>query len=156
MIKINITNITCSPINWIIAGKPVIRNFDECRVIKFALDILEKQAEQSGKEKTVAVIAPYKHQIRELRKTIPKFAKLNISIDTVDGFQGKECDIVLFGLTRTRGLFRFLADERRLNVALSRAKDQVIIVGNREYAIKHTLLEKVCNACKVLDASKQL
>ena len=71
-------------------------------------------------------------------------------IDTVDGFQGKEADIVIFGITHTTGPFRFLADERRLNVALSRAKDQIIIVGNREYAEKKRLLAKIADECKVV------
>ena len=44
---------------------------------------------------------------------------------TVDGFQGRECDIVIFSVTRTTGSYRFLADDRRLNVAISRARNQL-------------------------------
>ena len=69
---------------------------------------------------------------------------------------GKEADIVIFGITRKTGPFRFLADERRLNVALSRAKDQLIIVGNREYAEKKRLLAKIADACKVVNDYPEL
>ena len=80
---------------------------------------------------------------------MPKYEGLNISIDTVDGFQGKESDLVIFGITRTAGPFRFLADKRRLNVALSRAKDQIIILGYMRYARKHKLLSQIADMCQV-------
>ena len=93
------------------------------------------------------IIVPYRQQVIELKRIIPEYERF---IDTVDGFQGKEADVVIFGITRTTGPHRFLADDRRLNVALSRAKDQIIIVGNREYASKHGLLAKIASACKVV------
>ena len=75
---------------------------------------------------------------------------LNVSIDTVDGFQGKESDIVIFSLTRTTGSYRFLSDVRRLNVALSRARDRLIIVGNMEYAKRNSLLSTIASNCTIL------
>ena len=67
---------------------------------------------------------------------------------TVTG-QGKEEDIVIFSMTRTTGSYRFLADERRLNVALSRAKDQIFIVGNKEYCEKSVLLQSIMERCEI-------
>ncbi len=88
---------------------------------------------------------PYKHQVATLRKELENFnfQNLDVSIDSVDGFQGKECDIIIFSLTRTQGSFRFLADKRRLNVAISRARDKIIIVGNIEYASQNELLDDI-------------
>lgn len=130
--------------------KPLIRNLDECRIIK---DLLDETAEHSDGIKDVAVIVPYRYQVNELRRVVPKYENLSIAIDTVDGFQGKESDLVIFGITRTTGPFRFLADERRLNVALSRAKDQIIIIGNTEYARRHRLLSLIADMCRVVTES---
>lgn len=71
----------------------------------------------------------------------------NIKIDTVDGFQGKECDVIIFSVTRTAGSYRFLSDTRRLNVALSRARDRLIIVGNAEYAKGSKILSEIMKYC---------
>ena len=126
--------------------KPAIYNLDECWIIKDLLNEMEAAAEN---ERSIAIIFPYRQQVCELRRIIPECKKLKITIDTVDGFQGRESDVVIFGITRTTGSYRFLADDRRLNVALSRARDQLIIIGNREYATKHRLLERIATACKV-------
>lgn len=96
---------------------------------------------------TIGIITPYKGQAALLKKTINPSA--NIKIDTVDGFQGKECDVVIFSVTRTTGSYRFLADKRRLNVALSRARDRIIIVGDIEYARKKALLLDIMNYCDI-------
>ena len=92
-------------------------------------------------------ISPYRGQVGKLRKSLSKIN--NIKVDTVDGFQGKECDIVIFSITRTFGPYRFLADYRRLNVALSRAKDYIYIIGNVDYAKKNPLLNKIIKKFKV-------
>ncbi|MCR9084365.1 MAG: Upf1 family helicase, partial [Cyclobacteriaceae bacterium] len=83
---------------------------------------------------------PYSAQVRYLRSLIfesfdfpnlKAFADL-ITIDTVDGFQGQERDLMLISLTRSneRGEIGFLADERRMNVALTRAKRKLVLIGD--------------------------
>ena len=86
--------------------------------------------------------------LRKLLQT-ESLRNLDINIDSVDGFQGKECDVVIFSITRTVGSFRFLADERRLNVALSRARDKLIIIGNLDYTVRNSLLKAVSAASKI-------
>lgn len=132
--------------------KPQVFNNDEVGIIdrllrKIIVQIPKNQLNQT----TIAIIAPYRAQVLSLRKRClslnSEFVK--IDIDTVDGFQGKESDIVIFSVTRTSGSYRFLADDRRLNVALSRAKDKLYIIGNCEYAKKQKLLNKIINNCNI-------
>ena len=98
-------------------------------------------------ETTIGIITPYRAQATLLRKKIQPSE--NIKIDTVDGFQGKERDVIIFSVTRTDGSYRFLADKRRLNVALSRAKNKIIIVGDTEYAKRNGLLSEIMRYCTV-------
>lgn len=128
--------------------KQQIYNLDECSIISSLICRLDKEA---NKEQSIAVIAPYRSQVNRLRKTIrtltPKY--VNIRVDTVDGFQGKESDIVIFSLTRTHGSYKFLADVRRLNVALSRAKNCIYIIGYWEYAKENKLLNSISEHCDI-------
>ena len=94
--------------------------------------ILEKTAEllASGVPAAdIAVIAPYAAQVRLLRANTPD---RNIEIDTVDGFQGREKEAVLITTVRSneQGEIGFLGDQRRMNVALTRAKRKLIVVGD--------------------------
>jgi ATP-dependent RNA/DNA helicase IGHMBP2 len=77
----------------------------------------------------IAVIAPYAAQVRLLRQelTVP-----GLEVDSVDGFQGREKEAVVISLVRsnTEGEVGFLADVRRMNVALTRARRKLLIVGD--------------------------
>ena len=128
--------------------KQRIYNLNECEIISA---VLMKLNANSNNGTSVAIIAPYKNQVLILRELLQteSLCNLDINIDSVDGFQGKECDIVIFSLTRTVGSFRFLADQRRLNVALSRARDRIIIIGNLDFATKNSILKAISNASKI-------
>lgn len=83
----------------------------------------------------VAVITPYREQVRvaeDLFEAEGRLADLDITINTVDGFQGRERDVVYISLVRSneRGEIGFLADYRRMNVALTRAKQYLIVIGD--------------------------
>lgn len=69
--------------------------------------------------------------------------------------QGKESDVVIFSLTRTVGPFRFLADVRRLNVALSRARDRIFIIGKLDYASNNPVLKSISESSKISVYSKE-
>lgn len=134
--------ITYSPTNpWPIysedSDRPQVFNEDECRIIKELVDEINSK----GKSDSIAVISPYRAQIRYLKKHLGSVD--NVMIDTVDGFQGKEVNTVIFSLTRTHGSYRFLADSRRLNVALSRARNNIIIVGEADYSHSNPLLNTI-------------
>ena len=77
----------------------------------------------------IAIIAPYAAQVRLLRGRLDA---QDLEIDTVDGFQGREKEVVLITMVRSndRGEIGFLADTRRTNVALTRAKRSLIVIGD--------------------------
>jgi superfamily I DNA and/or RNA helicase len=77
----------------------------------------------------VAVITPYAAQVRHLRELLPVD---ELEIDTVDGFQGREKEAVVISLVRSnsRGEIGFLADIRRMNVALTRARRKLMVIGD--------------------------
>jgi superfamily I DNA and/or RNA helicase len=77
----------------------------------------------------VAVIAPYAAQVRRLRELLPV---PGLEIDSVDGFQGREKEAVALSLVRSNpeGEVGFLADVRRTNVALTRARRKLLVVGD--------------------------
>jgi superfamily I DNA and/or RNA helicase len=89
---------------------------------------------------TIGLIAPYGAQVRLLRSLIfdsfdfPNLKSISdlMTIDTVDGFQGQERDLMLISLTRSneRGEIGFLSEERRMNVALTRAKRKLVLIGD--------------------------
>jgi superfamily I DNA and/or RNA helicase len=77
----------------------------------------------------IAVIAPYAAQVRRLRELLPL---PGLEIDSVDGFQGREKEAVVLSLVRSNaeGEIGFLADVRRLNVALTRARRKLLVIGD--------------------------
>ncbi len=86
---------------------------------------------------SIGVISPYKDQVYYLRRQAKEAKPLwpwlkRISIDTVDGFQGQERDIIYISLVRsnTNNIIGFLGDTRRMNVALTRARKLLVVVGD--------------------------
>jgi superfamily I DNA and/or RNA helicase len=77
----------------------------------------------------IAIISPYAAQVRLLREQL---GDSGVEIDTVDGFQGREKEAIIISLVRsnTAGEIGFLADERRMNVALTRARRKLIVIGD--------------------------
>jgi superfamily I DNA and/or RNA helicase len=77
----------------------------------------------------IGVIAPYAAQVRRLRELLPV---PGLEIDSVDGFQGREKEVVVLSLVRSNneGEIGFLGDVRRLNVALTRARRKLLVIGD--------------------------
>lgn len=87
---------------------------------------------------SIAIISSYAAQAAHLRREIsrdPKLSELNIACDTVHAFQGREVNICFYSITRNnrQGSVGFLQDWRHLNVALSRARDNLVIVGSLKF-----------------------
>lgn len=94
-------------------------------------DLILKLAQESAEHTDdIAIIAPYKGQSEYLKSKTDNETKYRI--DTVDSFQGQESDVVFISLTRSneKGTIGFLKDYRRMNVAMTRAKKQLVIIGD--------------------------
>ena len=89
----------------------------------------------------IAVISPYDAQVQELRQLLQDVEELEI--DTVDGFQGREKEAVVVSLVRSNpaGELGFVADIRRINVALTRARKKLIVVGDSATIARHPFHE---------------
>lgn len=84
---------------------------------------------------SVGFVSPYKEQVRVLRREISRSGipgSISIEVNTVDGFQGREKDVIIFSCVRAskRGGIGFLKDIRRLNVAITRARFCLFVVGH--------------------------
>lgn len=90
----------------------------------------------------VAVIAPYSAQVRLLRE---KISYNDVEVDSVDGFQGREKEVVLVSLVRSNPEreIGFLADIRRMNVALTRARRKLIVVGDSATIVAHPFYQRM-------------
>ena len=117
---------------------------------------LEQYFKKIGKERIleerldVGIISPYRAQVQYLRRLLKKreffkpFRQL-VSVNTVDGFQGQERDIILISLVRANdeGQIGFLRDLRRMNVAITRARMKLIILGDASTMTRHPFYRKL-------------
>lgn len=87
----------------------------------------------------VAVISPYDGQVQRLRALLADRLEEGLEVDTVDGFQGREKEAVIVSLVRSNdtGEVGFLADVRRMNVALTRARKKLVVVGDGATVSRH-------------------
>ncbi|HYW20995.1 MAG TPA: AAA domain-containing protein [Nodularia sp. (in: cyanobacteria)] len=129
----------------------------EAKVIKAVLLKIQQDCEDNNLFKEVGVIAAYRSQIGILESSIAPndqqlWKKLHISIHTVDAFQGGECDIIIYDLVRNnpKRELGFTSDDRRLNVALSRTRQLLIIVGNDNMAYQGRTPNRIPNPFKPL------
>lgn len=136
------------PVKWIsTAGKnarerPHGRTYSnpvEVDLIMSSLKLLILALGRSKETVSVAIIAAYAAQVRALQNAVDQagslLSKLQIEVNTVDAFQGKEADVCFYSVTRSngRGFLGFQREKPRINVALSRARDALIIVGDHEF-----------------------
>ena len=120
------------------------------------IEELKKYINKIGKERLLderidfGVISPYKAQVQYLRQLVKKDAFFKpfrslMTINTVDGFQGQERDVILISLVRANedGQIGFLNDLRRMNVAITRARMKLIILGDASTLTKHPFYKKL-------------
>ena len=129
------------------------RNPEEARLTLLAL---QAYFEMIGRERIleerldVGIISPYRAQVQLLRQLVrhneflKPFRRL-ITVNTVDGFQGQERDIIVISLVRSNeeGQIGFLRDLRRMNVAITRARMKVIILGDPRTLTRHPFYRKL-------------
>jgi len=117
----------------------------------FILRKVQQLHEAGLSPKDIAVIAPYAAQVRWLREYSDAD---DLEIDTVDGFQGREKEAVLISCVRsnTNNEIGFLADTRRMNVALTRARRKLIIVGDSATLGGHDFYAAMLGYLESIDA----
>ena len=124
-----------------------LTNADEARLV---VHTLRDYVDMLGLERVVAdgvdfgIISPYRAQVRMIRRLLKMqrfYRRLRgqVTVRTVDGFQGQERDVILISLVRDNeeGQIGFLGDLRRMNVAITRARMKLIIIGNSETLSRH-------------------
>ena len=158
------------PMTWIDTSsvETVTENMGRKNEAEARLTLLALQAyyEMIGKERIlqerldVGIISPYRAQVQLLRRLLRKneffkpFRSL-ISVNTVDGFQGQERDIIVISLVRSNdeGQIGFLRDLRRMNVAITRARMKLIILGDRNTLTRHPFYRKLWQYVQALKES---
>ena len=141
-------------------------NTDEARIIA---DLLRRLYRQMSKDfdpqKSVGVIVPYRNQIAMIRKEIERLeipALEGISIDTVERYQGSQRDVILYSFTiQSRYQLDFLTAntfyeegqpiDRKLNVAITRARKQLILTGNESTLRQNQLFAELIDYIKEKD-----
>ncbi|KAL4137423.1 hypothetical protein PRIC2_000943 [Phytophthora ramorum] len=103
--------------------------------VSLCQNMFESCADVRNNKWSVGFVSPYKEQVRVLRQEITRSgipASVSIEVNTVDGFQGREKDVIVFSCVRSsrRGGIGFLRDIRRLNVAITRARFCLYVIGN--------------------------
>ncbi|MBO5537966.1 MAG: AAA family ATPase [Prevotella sp.] len=120
------------------------------------LSELERYFTKIGKQRIleeqidVGIISPYRAQVQYLRRLVKKreffkpFRRL-ITVNTVDGFQGQERDVIVISLVRSNaeGQIGFLRDLRRMNVAITRARMKLLIIGDSATLTRHPFYRKL-------------
>ncbi|MGN8533671.1 DEAD/DEAH box helicase [Helicobacter pylori] len=111
-------------------------NKDQVQKIIELLEQIDRALNQRKIRKTIGIITPYNAQKKCLRSEVEKCGFKNfdeLKIDTVDAFQGEEADIIIYSTVKTCGNLSFLLDSKHLNVAISRAKENLIFVGKKSF-----------------------
>ena len=145
----NLSRVLPQPVTWLTTTKlPNFReqsanssfnNACEVNVIVQLLKQLNQMAQEAEKKYSVAVLSGYAAQLkllnRRLASLLNSWQALTVECNTVDAFQGREADIAVYSVTRSNkeGKVGFLRDAERLNVALSRGKVGLVIVGDHYF-----------------------
>ena len=130
------------------------------------LNELQKMPDSQEKKLSIGIISPYRAQIKEIQRRLGSIDQfripysdtdtqfIDLEVNSVDGFQGHEKDIIYLSLVRSNpdGSIGFLSETRRLNVAITRAKKKLVIVGNRTTVEKDAFFKKFIAEMELLGA----
>ena len=95
-------------------------------------------------ESSIGVISPYSAQVTEIKRQLKKLESV-IEVSTVDGFQGREKEVIIITMVRSnpRGEIGFLSNEKRMNVAITRAKRLCVLIGDSGTVSKNSFLKSL-------------
>ena len=134
---------------------------------RLTIDTLQHYFERLGRQRIlderldVGIISPYRAQVQLLRRMLRKSAYFKplrhlITVNTVDGFQGQERDLIVISMVRQNeeGQIGFLRDLRRMNVAITRARMKLFIMGDSTTMTRHPFYRKLYHYIKSLESNK--
>lgn len=142
-----------NPVTWISTSKKNFKesargtgfnNINEVHVVISELKKLAKENISNREVITVAVLAAYIAQVRALKEAVDQIeaqlGQIKVEVNTIDAFQGRDADICIYSLTRSNDYqnIGFQREKRRLNVALSRARDALVIIGDDKFCLSIT------------------
>lgn len=115
---------------------------------RIAIDHYNKLLSHGIKPESIAIISPYSAQVNLIRDQLADFQqKGHPEINSIDAFQGREKDVVILSMVRSNseGNVGFLGEMRRINVAMTRAKKQLVIIGDSETLSRDSELSGLVN-----------
>ncbi len=148
---------------------PSLVNLEEAEAIHHFLMVAAKalsrhqtHQDRIPRKKTVAIITPYGAQKRLIARLLERSAAerdriadvMEIEVDTVDSFQGSEADIVLYSTVRTHGDISFLLDRQRLNVACSRARENLVFFGSTRFLMEREARSKLFIFSRIIEQAE--
>ncbi len=115
------------------------------------VDLTSKLIDLKVNPRNIGIITPYLAQVKQIKKSLEK-NKIFVEVNTVDGFQGREKDIILISFVRSNsnGELGFLEDLRRLNVAITRPKRKLIMIGNKKTLSTNLIYKKLIESSKII------
>ena len=121
-------------------SKSIVNKLEADICVQITQDYLNDGVEESD----IGIISPYADQVKIIQDMTP------VEVKTVDGFQGREKEIIIISTVRSNinGNIGFLKDLRRLNVAITRAKRKLIIVGNKDTLIANPTYKRLIEFCE--------
>lgn len=147
----------CSFDEWQNPESLSLSNKGEADLLFKHLELLLQQYHYSGEQQKIdiGIISPYKEQIELLKEKISGFDYSNypvseLSVKTIDGFQGEECDVIYISLVRSNpnSEIGFLSDIRRMNVALTRAKKKLVVIMDTATVGNHPFYKAFVEYCE--------
>jgi ATP-dependent RNA/DNA helicase IGHMBP2 len=127
-------------------------NPDEYKILREHLYQLIENADEENLP-TIGIISPYREQVIYIQQDVESDEYLmdypNLTINTIDGFQGQERDVIYISLVRSndKSIIGFLTDYRRMNVAMTRAKMKLVIVGDSATIGSYKFYQKFLDYC---------
>lgn len=124
-------------------------NPEEYFILRQHLDNLLTLAGEEHKNMSIGIVSPYREQVvmmqDKMRTDFDHFPEADIDIDTIDSFQGQERDIIYITMVRSnpQGEIGFLKDTRRMNVAMTRARKKLIIIGDSATLANHSFYSQL-------------
>ncbi|MEN6511485.1 MAG: DEAD/DEAH box helicase [Chloroherpetonaceae bacterium] len=134
------------------------RNISEAKFIKYFIQSIFQEETAILNAKSLGIISPFRLQCAEIIQSMPQIARDTISVDTVERFQGSERDIIIVSYAVNFDYEREMASnieliddvlvDRKLNVAITRAREHLIIIGCEEILAKSPIQRKLINYIK--------